>query len=115
MEKEYAVRLVADKIRDTLSVADFGGDAKAAIAYAIATGRSLYFPSGNYTLTVDELNNVRYGFTKPYYWIEMPDGKRNHCITRGKFVASLAVLRMNYPGLKLQPVGTLPAPKRKSK
>lgn len=62
-----------------------------------------------------ELDTVRYGFTKPYYWIEMPDGKRTRCITRGKFMASLAVLRMNYPSLKLQPVGTLPAPKRKSK
>ena len=35
--------------------------------------------------------------------------------TRGKLVASLAVLRMNFPGIKLQPVGTLPEPKRKSK
>lgn len=61
------------------------------------------------------LNTVKYGFGKPFFWIEMPDGKRNHFITRGKFMASLAVLRMNYPDLKLQPVGTLPAPKRKSK
>lgn len=30
-------------------------------------------------------------------------------------VRLVAVLRMNYPSLKLQPVGTLPAPKRKSK
>lgn len=115
MEKEYAVRLVADKIRDTLSVDDYGGDVKAAMADAIATGRSLYFPSGQYTLYVDELNTVRYGFSKPFFWIEMPDGKRNRFITRGKLVASLAVLRMNFPGLKLQPVGALPAPKRKSK
>jgi hypothetical protein len=62
-----------------------------------------------------ELNTVKYGFGKPFFWIEMPDGKRNHFITRGKFMASLAVLRMNYPNIKLQPVGTLPAPKRKSK
>ena len=76
-----------------------------------------------YTITMDEvgmdvweiLNTVKYGFGKPFFWIEMPDGKRNHFITRGKFMASLAVLRMNYPDLKLQPVGTLPAPKRKSK
>ncbi len=61
------------------------------------------------------LYTVKYGFDKPFYWIEMPDGKRNHFITRGKFMASLAVLRMNYPDLKLQPVGTLPAPKKKSK
>lgn len=113
MEKEYSVGLVADKIKDMLSVDDFGGDVKAALACAIANGQSLYLPTGNYTIAVDELNTVRYGFTKPYYWIEMPDGKRNHFITRGKFMASLAVLRMNYPDLKLQPVGTLPAPKRK--
>jgi hypothetical protein len=76
-----------------------------------------------YTITMDEvgtdvweiLNTVKYGFGKPFFWIEMPDGKRNHFITRGKFMASLAVLRMNYPNIKLQPVGTLPAPKRKSK
>jgi hypothetical protein len=61
------------------------------------------------------INTVKYGFGKPFYWIEMPDGKRNHFITRGKFMASLAVLRMNYPDLKLKPVGTLPAPKKKSK
>jgi hypothetical protein len=64
---------------------------------------------------LEELNTAKFGFTKPYYWIEMPDGKRTRCITRGKFMASLAVLRMNYPNIKLQPVGTLPAPKRKSK
>jgi hypothetical protein len=62
-----------------------------------------------------ELNTVKFGFAKPFFWIEMPDGKRNHFITRGKFMASLAVLRMNHPDIKLQPVGTLPAPKRKSK
>lgn len=64
---------------------------------------------------LEELNTAKFGFTKPFYWIEMPDGKCKHFITRGKFVASLAVLRMNYPDIKLQPVGTLPAPKRKSK
>ena len=75
-----------------------------------------------YTVTLDEagtvdvweiLNTVKYGFGKPFFWIEMPDGKRTRCITRGKFMASLAVLRMNYPDIKLQPVGTLPAPKAK--
>jgi hypothetical protein len=109
---------MSDKIKDTLSVDDFGGDMKAALACAIANGRSLYFPTGEYTLTPDVwgiLNTVKYGFDKPFFWIEMPDGKRNHFITRGKFMASLAVLRMNYPDLKLQPVGTLPAPKRKPK
>lgn len=61
----------------------------------------------------DILRTVRYGYAAPFYWIEMPDGKRNHCVTRGKLVASLAVLRMNFPDIKLQLVGTLPAPKRK--
>lgn len=60
-----------------------------------------------------DLNSVRYGYTKPFFWIEMPDGKRNHMITRGKFVASLAVLRMNYTGINLIQVGELPPPKRK--
>jgi hypothetical protein len=69
----------------------------------------------NWHELLEGLNTAKFGFTKPFYWIEMPDGKRNHFITRGKFMASLAVLRMNYPDIKLQPVGTLPAPKRKSK
>ena len=64
---------------------------------------------------LQELDTVKFGHDGTYYWIEMPDGKRSRCITRGKFMASLAVLRMNYPSLKLQPVGTLPTPKRKSK
>jgi hypothetical protein len=68
-----------------------------------------------FELFAEELNTVQYGHNGAFYWIEMPDEKRNHFITRGKFMASLAVLRMNYPGLKLKPVGTLPAPKRKSK
>ena len=69
----------------------------------------------NWHELLEGLNTAKFGFTKPFYWIEMPDGKRKHFITRGKLWASLAVLRMNYPDLKLQPVGTLPAPKRKSK
>lgn len=69
----------------------------------------------NFDVMIQELNTVRYGYAAPFYWIEMPDGKRNHCITRGKLMASLAVLRMNFPDIKLQLVGTLPAPKRKSK
>jgi hypothetical protein len=64
---------------------------------------------------LEDLSTVKYGHNGTFYWIEMPDGKRKHFITRGKLWASLAVLRMNYPDLKLQPVGTLPAPKRKSK
>lgn len=62
-----------------------------------------------------ELNAVKYGYAAPFFWIEMPDGKRNHMITRGKFMASLAVLRMNYPHVKLKLVGQLPQPKRKNK
>lgn len=73
------------------------------------------YEAGEITTLVDDLNTVRYGYAAPFYWIEMPDGKRDHRITRGELVASLAVLRMNYPGIKLQLVGTLPAPKRKSK
>ena len=68
-----------------------------------------------FELFAEELNRVHYGHDGTFYWIEMPDGKRKHFITRGKLWASLAVLRMNYPDLKLQPVGTLPTPKRKSK
>ena len=63
----------------------------------------------------DIIRTVRFGHNKPFYWIEMPDGKRNHMITRGKLMASLAVLRMNYPDLKLLQVGELPKPKRKNK
>lgn len=64
---------------------------------------------------VDEINTVRYGYNQPFYWVQMPDGKRDHMITRGKLMASLAVLRMNYPYLKLELVGALPKPKRKTK
>lgn len=63
----------------------------------------------------DIIRTVRFGHNKPFYWIEMPDGKCNHMITRGKLMASLAVLRMNYPDLKLLQVGELPKPKRKNK
>jgi hypothetical protein len=69
----------------------------------------------NWHKLLEGLNIVKFGHDGTFYWIEMPDGKRKHFITRGKLWASLAVLRMNYPDLKLQPVGTLPTPKRKSK
>ena len=75
---------------------------------------AMFDPKTRELLFID-LSTVKYGHDGTFYWIEMPDGKRNHFITRGKFMASLAVLRMNYPDLKLQPVGTLPTPKRKSK
>ena len=68
-----------------------------------------------YAKQMEELNTVTYGFNKPFYWVQMPDGKRNHMITRGKLLAALAVLRMNYPFIKLQQVGELPPPKRKTK
>ena len=71
-------------------------------------------PSG-WGVIVKELNTVRYGYAKPFYWIQMPDGKRNHIITRGKLIASLAVLRMNYPDIKLELVGTLPPPKKRGR
>jgi hypothetical protein len=64
---------------------------------------------------MEDLSIVEYGYAKPFYWVQMPDGKRNHMITRGKLVASLAVLRMNYPFIKLKQVGELPKPKRKTK
>ncbi len=64
---------------------------------------------------VEDLSTVEYGYDKPFFWIRMPDGKLTHCITRGKLVASLAVLRMNYPFMKLQQVGELPPPKRKKR
>lgn len=62
-----------------------------------------------------QLNAVFYGYTKPFYWIEMPDGRRSHMITRGKLVASLAVLRMNYPHINLELIGKLPLPKKRGK
>jgi hypothetical protein len=61
------------------------------------------------------LRTVRYGYAKPLYWIEMPDGKRNHMITRGKLMASLAVLRMNYPAMKMVAATSLPPPKKRGK
>ncbi len=64
---------------------------------------------------VKDLSTVQYGYAKPFYWVRMPDGKVSHMITRGKLTASLAVLRMNYPFIKLELVGRLPEPKRKNK
>jgi hypothetical protein len=64
---------------------------------------------------IEKLDTVQYGYNKPFYWMQMPDGKRNHMITRGKLFASLAVLRMNYPHMKLVLVGQLPQPKRRKK
>jgi hypothetical protein len=64
---------------------------------------------------IDEINTINYGYTKPFYWIQMPDGEANRMITRGKLLASLAVLRMNYPYLRFMQVGKLPEPKRKKK
>lgn len=62
-----------------------------------------------------QLNTVCYGYAHPFYWIEMPDGRRSHMITRGKLAASLAVLRMNYPSMRLELVGSLPPPKKRGK
>jgi hypothetical protein len=67
----------------------------------------------NWHKLLEGLNTAKFGFTKPFYWIEMPDGKRKHFITRGKLWASLAVLRMNHPGIKLELVGKLSKPKEK--
>lgn len=66
-------------------------------------------------IIVDELANlnvVKFGFNKPLYWIEMPDGKRSHFITQGKFAASLAIIRMNSPSVKLEVVGVMPPSKK---
>ncbi len=76
---------------------------------------SVQLDPDSFAVSVEELNTVRYGYTKPFYWIQMPDGKRSHMITRGKLTASLAVLRMNYPFIKLEQVGELPPPKRKKR
>ena len=62
-----------------------------------------------------DLTTLRIGYNKPFYWIVMPDGKRSHFITRGKFTASLAVLRMNYPYIKFVADAPLPAPKQRRK
>jgi hypothetical protein len=63
----------------------------------------------------EAIRTVRYGYAAPLYWIEMPDGKRNHMITRGKLMASLAVLRMNYADLILKQEGQLPLPKKRGR
>jgi hypothetical protein len=113
MGKEYSVGLVADKIKDALSVADFGGDVKAALACATAYGQSLYFPEGGYTLAVDELNTVKYGHDGTFYWYKTPDGVRGRSLTRGKMLAALTAIRIHHSGIKLQLVGKLPQRKEK--
>lgn len=60
-----------------------------------------------------ELNTVRFGYAQPLYYIQHPDGTRQHFITRAKFIATLAVLRLNHPDLKLS--GQIPPPKQRKK
>jgi hypothetical protein len=61
------------------------------------------------------LNTVKYGHDGTFYWYETPDGVRGRSLTRGKMLAALTAVRIHHPDLKLQPVGTLPTPKKKSK
>jgi hypothetical protein len=76
---------------------------------------SVNYDPNSWGIVVEELNTVRYGYAAPFYWIQMPDSTRQHCITRGKLFATLAVLRMNHPDLKLEQVGALPPPKKRGK
>lgn len=58
-----------------------------------------------------ELRTISYGYSKPFYWIRFPDGKVQHMITKGKLMASMAVLRMNYPYINFKLEGKLPEKK----
>ena len=58
-----------------------------------------------------DLNTIAYGYSKPFYWMRFPDGRVQHMITRGKLMASMAVLRMNYPYINLKLEGKLPEKK----
>lgn len=62
----------------------------------------------------DNINTVCYGYSKPFYWMRYPDGEVKHMITRGKLMASLAVLRMNSPYVNLKLEGKLPEKKVRS-
>lgn len=66
-------------------------------------------------VTLQDLSTIHIGYSKPFYWMKMPDGKKSNFITRGKFTASLAVLRMNYPYIKFVADAPLPAPKQRRK
>lgn len=58
-----------------------------------------------------DLNTITYGYTKPFYWMRYPNGTVKNMITRGKLMASLAVLRMNSPYVNLKLEGKLPEKK----
>lgn len=60
---------------------------------------------------VADLNTISYGYSKPFYWLRFPDGKVQHMITKGKLMASMAVLRMNYPYINFKLEGKLPEKK----
>lgn len=58
-----------------------------------------------------ELRTISYGYSKPFYWFRYPDGRTQHMITKGKLLASMAVLRMNYPYINFKLEGKLPEKK----
>lgn len=60
---------------------------------------------------MNDISTLAYGYSKPFYWIRFPDGKVQHMITKGKLMASMAVLRMNYPYINFKLEGKLPEKK----
>lgn len=53
---------------------------------------------------------AQYGYNKPFYYLTHM-GETKRFITQGKFIATLAVLRMNHPFVQL--TQATPMPKRK--
>lgn len=56
---------------------------------------------------MEQAERVEYGYNNPFYWVRMPDGKVKHMITKGKMLATLAVIRINEPHIELKQVGKL--------
>lgn len=51
--------------------------------------------------------SVEYGYNAPFYWVRMPDGEIKRMITKGKMLATLAVIRINEPQIELKQIGKL--------
>lgn len=56
---------------------------------------------------MEQAERVEYGYNAPFYWVRMPDGTTKKMITKGKMLATLAVVRINDPHMELKQIGKL--------
>lgn len=90
-----ATRTVQDKLRDVVSVKDFGAvgdgvaDDTAAIQAAINAANHVHFPAGTYKVTVSSVSPFTYGNTTTPVYRAIDINKSNLCITGNKAVINL--------------------------